>query len=109
MPAGQAKVQGEVPARSRTAFLGTACGKAMWAARRETRFSLYSSGTVTVHAFSQSWQPVHLAKSTKAGLRVTCTRKPPPSLRTSPTSLKTRRSMLGWLDDSAILGVEMQL
>ena len=29
MPAGQSQVQGEVPARSITAFFGTACGKAM--------------------------------------------------------------------------------
>ncbi len=110
MPAGQAYVQGEVPARSRTAFLGTAWGKAMWATRRETRSSLYSSGTVTVQTFSQSWQPVHLAKSTKAGLRTTVALKPPLlSRRTSLTSLKTRRSMLAWLADCAILGVEMQL
>ncbi len=68
IPAGQANVQGEVPARSITAFFGTACGKAMYAARRETMPALNWSGTATVQASSHWRQPVQAASSTKRGL-----------------------------------------
>ncbi len=65
MPAGHANVHGEEPWRSMTAFLGTAWGKAMYAARRATRSALNWSGTATVHAVSHRAQPVHVASSTK--------------------------------------------
>jgi hypothetical protein len=47
-----------------TAFFGTACGKAMNAARRETMSALYSSGTATLQAISHWRQPVQAASST---------------------------------------------
>ena len=50
-----------------TAFFGTACGKAMNAARRDTMSALYSSGTATLHAISHWRQPVHAASSTNLG------------------------------------------
>ena len=46
------------------AFLGTACGKAMNAARRDTMSALYSSGTATLQAISHWRQPVQAASST---------------------------------------------
>ena len=50
-----------------TAFFGTACGKAMNAARRDTMSALYSSGTATLHAISHWRQPVQAAASTNLG------------------------------------------
>ena len=47
-----------------TAFFGTACGKAMNAARRDTMSALYSSGTATLQAISHWRQPVQAASST---------------------------------------------
>ena len=50
-----------------TAFFGTACGKAMKAARRDTMSALYSSGTATLQAISHWRQPVQAASSTNLG------------------------------------------
>ena len=55
----------EVPARSITAFLGTACGKAMYAARRDTMSASNWSGTATVQAISHRRHPVQSAGSMK--------------------------------------------
>jgi len=77
MPAGHANEQGELPARSMTAFLGTACGNVMWAARRATRSALNWSGTATVHAVSHFWQPVHASMSTNRAFWVTVARNVP--------------------------------
>ena len=54
-----------------TAFFGTACGKAMNAARRDTMSALYSSGTATLQAISHWRQPVHAASSTNLGFCLT--------------------------------------
>jgi len=98
-----------VPARSMTAFLGTACGNAMWAARVATRSALNRSGMATVQARSQSWQPVHAAGSTKVGL---CTNSavnvPSPAGVMRSTALETWTVTLGWWETAAIFGVEMQ-
>ena len=60
-----------------TAFLGTAWGKVMWAARRATRSALNWSGTATVHAVSHFWQPVQVSMSTKRAFWVTLAVKVP--------------------------------
>src|ERR1035437_7073786 len=110
MPAGQVYVQGEVPARSRTAFFGTAWGNAMYAARRATMSGLNWSGTATVQAVSHSWQPVQAASSTNLGLRRMVARKRPlPSREMPSTSVYVRAVTLGWWIEAAIFGVEMQL
>src|ERR1035437_9659663 len=110
MPAGQVYVQGEVPARSRTAFFGTAWGNVMYAARRATISALNWSGTATVQAVSHSWQPVHAASSTNLGLRRMVALKRPFVSREMPsTSVYVRAVTLGWWIEAAILGVEMQL
>ena len=110
MPAGQVKLHGEVPARSRTAFFGTAWGKVMYAARRATMSALNWSGTATVQAVSQSWQPVQAASSTKRGLRlIVALNVPSPSRAMRSTSVYVSAVTLGWWIDAAIFGVEMQL
>ena len=85
-PAGQVKLQGEEPARSMTAFFGTAWGKAMWAARVATRSALNLSEIATVHASSQSPHPVHAAGSTKVGFLRSRTANVPSSFRTIPST-----------------------
>ncbi len=88
MPAGQPSMHGDVPARSMTAFLGTACGKAMYAAWRGTRSALNWSGTATVQAIWQSWQPVQAAQSTKGAFSLMVALKVPSFSRRIPcTSL----------------------
>src|SRR5665647_255565 len=110
MPAGQLSTHGDVPARVITAFLGTACGKAMYAARRATRPALNSSGTATVQAVVQSLQPVHFDQSTKVEFSFTVAWNAPPPSRWIPmTSLYSLVVMLGWLIVDDIFGPEMQL
>ena len=70
-----------------TAFFGTACGKAMYAARRATRSELNSSGTATVQAIWQSLQPVQAAQSTKVGFSWTVAANLPSGLRSMPVDL----------------------
>jgi hypothetical protein len=77
IPAGHAYEHGELPARSITAFLGTAWGNVMCAARRATRSALNWSGTATVQAVSHFWQPVQVSSSTNRALRVTWARNVP--------------------------------
>ena len=81
-------MHGDVPARSMTAFFGTACGKAMYAACRGTRSALNWSGTATVHAIWQSEHPVHAAQSMNVDFCFTFAVKRPSSPRWIPcTSL----------------------
>ena len=69
-----------------TAFLGTAWGNAMCAARRATRSALNWSGTATVQAVSHFWQPVHASSSTNRALRVTEAWKRPSADRRIPST-----------------------
>ena len=88
MPAGQLSMHGEVPARSMTAFFGTACGNAMYAACLGTRSALNWSGTATVHAIWQSEQPVHAAQSMNGAFSLMVALKVPSFSRRIPlTSL----------------------
>jgi len=57
MPAGHVKMQGEAPGAG---FFGTACRKAIYAARRATRSELNWSGTATVQAISHCWQDMRI-------------------------------------------------
>ena len=90
------KVQGEVPALAITAFFGTAWGNAMWMARLATRSTLKRSAMATVHARSQSPQPVQAAGSTKVAFLRTRATKLPSALRSIPsTSADVITVMLG--------------
>ena len=103
-------MHGEVPARWITAFFGTACGKAMYAARRATRPALNSSGTATVQAVWHSLQPVQADQSTKVEFSFTLAWNAPKLSRSIPmTSLYSLVVMLGWLMVDDIFGPEMQL
>ena len=79
-------MHGEVPARSITAFFGTACGNGMYAARRETRSALNWSGTATLQASSHWRHPVQSASSTNRGLRRIPTWKAPFPFRRMPST-----------------------
>ena len=81
-------MQGDVPARSMTAFFGTAWGNGMYAACRGTRSALNWSGTATVHAIWQSEQPVHAAQSMNGAFSFTVAVNVPSASRWIPwTSL----------------------
>ena len=68
------------------------------------------SGTATVQAFSQSWQPVQVTSSTNLGFwRMVALITPSSPRVILSTSVYVMAVTFGWWIEAAILGVEMQL